>query len=155
MNDFRFYFIRAIRVIRLRSNFSGRPFNNAERWGGADQGNDRPNQSFRPNIALPNDRSDPLPNMGNSAAFGPPGCVGGANNAPRVGMVMQNNITENTTRGRIGGGMRPNLLLENRTAQSIRAKHPDGNDCEIIVVAKHLTYVFPYHLRTNYCIYDL
>lgn len=87
---------------------------------------------------LPNDIGGPLPNIGNNAGFVPGGNVG---KVPRSGMGMQvnENINEDTGRGKIGGGVMPNSMPENRTAQSIRAKHPDANDCEIIVVAKPLT----------------
>lgn len=122
-------------------HFLGRPFNNADRWGGGDLGNDRPNQNFRQNNLLPNDMGAPLPNIGNSATFGPTGSVGGGGNLPRVGlgMLVNENINDNTGRGKIGSEIKPKPIPENRTAQSIRAKYPDANDCEIIVVAKSLT----------------
>lgn len=123
-------------------NFVGRPFNIADRWGGADQNIDRPNQNFRQNSMLPNDMGGPLPNIVHNTGFGPGGSVGGVGNVPRVGMGMLENETsnENTGRDKIGRGIIPNSIIpENRTAQSIRAKFPDANDCEIIVVAKALT----------------
>lgn len=83
----------------------------------------------------------PLPNIGNNATFGPSGSAGGGGNLPRVGMGMlaNENPNENIGRGKIGGEIVPKTMPENRTAQSIRAKYPDANDCEIIVVAKSLT----------------
>lgn len=115
-------------------NSLGRSFNNADRWGGAD--NDRPNQNFRQNTMLSNDMSGPLPNVGNNVGFG------GVGNLMRVGMGMQENenINESSGRDKIARGLFPNSMMpENRTAQSIRAKYPDANDCEIIVVSKPLT----------------
>lgn len=132
-------------------DFLGRPFNKADRWGGGDHGNDRPNQNFRQNNLLSNDMGGPPPNIGNSGAFGAgPGGVGGSGgggNLPRVGMGMgmgigmgiNENINDNIGRGKIGGETMLKSMPENRTAQSIRAKFPDANDCEIIVVAKTLT----------------
>lgn len=122
-------------VCQIIKNRLGRPFNNADRWGGADQGNDRPNHNFRQNTLAQNDLGGPIQNIGNNAGFG------GSGNVPRVGMgvLVNENLTENTSRAKVGGIAMPSTLPENRTAQSIRAKYPDANDCEIIVVAKNLT----------------
>lgn len=120
---------------------SGRGYNNSDRWnkdsGPSRSNNFGQNNNANSNLLSGNRGSGNIGNL-NSMGFGNNSIgAGGMRNIPP--MMLNENINEQQGgRGGIGSG---GMLSNNRSAQAIRAKHPDANDCEIIVVAKPLTYV--------------
>lgn len=121
-----------------KNYFAGRSFSSADRWGPLE--NDKPNLNFRNDAVLPKDMGGLSSNVGNIASSSPSTSVIGVGSRVGKSMSENENIVENIVRDKVSRGIMQNTIIpENRTAQSIRAKFPDANDCEIIVVAKPLT----------------
>lgn len=122
---------------KLKSTpFTGRNMNNMDRWNsGPGQGNFGSNHhagtmgGMSGGGGVGGGRLSTGPtNMNNNMNSGVSN-IGSRNPIP-----MNDNVGDDN-RGIIGGGN----LANSRSAHSIRAKHPDANDCEIIVLAKPLT----------------
>lgn len=109
----------------MKLTFAGRNFNSP--WNNSDQmQGDRVGNNSGPNFRGNSMNSGQMPspmNNNNASMFSGPR---NPNEIPN----LQSNDNVNVNRGMISG---------NLSAQVIRAKYPDANDCEIIVVSKTLT----------------